>query len=60
MCTLIYFLIGLFVALKWIKVRPVSKDKDITETGITIIIATFIAMVWPLYLAYKFLKKTDN
>jgi len=58
MCTLIYFLIGLFVALKWIKVHPVSKD--ITETGITIIIATFIAMVWPLYLAYKFLKKTDN
>lgn len=58
MCTLIYFLIGLFVALKWIKVRPVSKD--ITETGITIIIAIFIAMVWPLYLAYKFLKKTDN
>jgi hypothetical protein len=58
MCKLIYFLIGLFIALKWIKVRSVSKD--ITETGVTIIIATIIAMVWPLYLAYKFLKKTDD
>lgn len=58
MSTLIYFLIGLFIALKWIKVRSISKD--ITETVVISIIAAFITMIWPLYLAYKFLKKTDD